>query len=257
MSFPINDGSRPSKLELGRRLSGELPMQNTPEEAAFSEQVARPGLAPFDWEILSKAAARVPEEDPLVALPKTAELPDTREAALAESWWQKLRLAWLVPVLVAAMALFFVLPQGTGPGIKGDNVDIDFMLQRDGEMMPGTDAELFQAGDRLQFSYRAPGHSDLVLVGVDGTGALNVYYPQTGELPHPIVPGERHFLEGSIELDAAPGPEVFVAVFVSGSVQEARELVRDTYEQGGHAALEGMVDMPGIDVVRIDKEEAR
>lgn len=255
MSFPINDGSRPSKLELGRRHTGELPLQGSAEEAAFSEQIAAPGLAAFDWEILSKAAARVPDEDPLMALPRS-ELPErAAPEAPVQAWWRRLKLAWVVPILVAAVALVSVLPERHHAGVKGV-VDLDFMLQRDGQMMPGTDAELFHAGDRLQFSYRAPGYEDLVLVGVDGTGLATVYYPQTGELPHPIVPGERHFLEGSIELDDAPGPEVFVAVFGSGSVGEARDLALDAYEEDGVLGLEQLVELPGVDVVRIDKEEA-
>ncbi len=257
MSFPINDGSRPSKLELGRRHTGEVPKQGSPEEAAFAEQIAAPGLAPFDWEVLSKAAARVPEQDPLMLLGRSGLPQRAAPEAPVQSWWRRLKLAWVVPVLVACLALVVVVPRlGGGPGVKGGGVDLDFMLQRDGQMMPGTDAELFHPGDRLQFSYRAPGYEDLVLVGVDGTGELSVYYPRAGELPYPIVPGERHFLDGSIVLDEAPGPEIFVAVFGSGGVSEARELVEDAFERDGLPALEQLAELPGVDVVRIDKEEA-
>ncbi|HJN75423.1 MAG TPA: hypothetical protein QGF58_15955 [Myxococcota bacterium] len=241
MIFDVNDGSRPSQLELARRMVGELPAQGIEAERAFAEAVALSAVAlePFDFEILSKAAARMAEEPRMESPREEARRP----------WW---RAWWLVPTLAAALAvLIFVIPRDYA-GVKGDP-DLDFVVLVDGELRPGTEGALLSEGDRLQFSYYAPGLSDLVLLSIDGDGVLSVYYPGEGDVPHPIIPGERHFLERSIQLDGASGPEVFVAVFGSGSVEEAAELVEEAYATGSHDAVGDLKDLPGVDTIRVEK----
>lgn len=251
MTFPfseqgLNDGTRPDRWELGQQLTGEL--ARTSEAEAFGREVeaASAGLAEFDWEILSKAAHRAAADEERT----TERLPDVDEPAVP--WWRRW---WLVPALAAALMLIVVvIPDEGYRGAKGD-ADIDFMVLRDGQVQPGDETELFRRGDRLQFSYRTTGLSDLVLVSIDGDGVLSVYYPTDGGEPLAIVPGERHFLEGSIELDGAPGPEVFVGVFGAGSVDEARELVLEAYATGEHDAVEQLRELPGVDTLRIEKSE--
>jgi len=72
MTFSPNDGSRPSRLELAQRYSGERPEEGGPEEAAYRREVeARAGGLPaFDWAILRAAAGRVPAPDPLLEPPR-------------------------------------------------------------------------------------------------------------------------------------------------------------------------------------------
>ncbi|MCP4805460.1 MAG: DUF4384 domain-containing protein [Proteobacteria bacterium] len=244
----LNDGSRPDRVELARRLTGELDRTDDPAEAALLAEVeaAAPGLAAFDWEILGKAANRLDADEERT----TERLPDLEEAPTP--WWRRW---WLVPALVAALMLVVVvIPDDPYRGAKGE-AEIDFMVMRDGTVQPGDETAVFHQGDRLQFSYRTTGLSDVVLVSVDGAGTLSVFYPQDGDQPLDIIPGERHFLEGSIELDGAPGPEVFVAVFGAGSVDEARELVRTAYGDGDHDAVEALGDLPGVDSLRIEKSE--
>jgi hypothetical protein len=52
-----------------------------------------------------------------------------------------------------------------------------------------------------------------------------------------IEPGD-HVLSGSVQLDDAPGPEVFVAAFDGASARELAELVATAFEAGGVEALQ-------------------
>ena len=64
------------------------------------------------------------------------------------------------------------------------------------------------------------------------------YFPDEGDQPVPVVPGERHLLEGSILLDDARGPETFVAFYGDTTAAEARESALAAWAEGG---LEGLV----------------
>lgn len=242
--FHENDGSRPSRLDLARQLTAELPREDSEFLAAFEAEIAESAkaLEPFDWEILTSAAERTVEEP-------RVEQEAPREGA---PWW---KAWWLVPALMACLLLILVVPGVIDQyaGVKGDQVDIDFMVLVDGEPRPGLDGATLAEGDRLQFSYYAPGLSDVVLLSIDGEGTLSIYYPASGDLPHAVTPGERHFLEGSIRLDGAAGPEVFVAVFGAGSVAEAVELVEEAYAAGSHEAVQALEDQPGVATIRIEK----
>lgn len=70
-----------------------------------------------------------------------------------------------------------------------------------------------QPGDRLRFelSVVRPGYA--AVIGIDGGGALAVYYPVGGQAPAPIDPRGGGVLPGAIELDDAPGDEQFVAIY--------------------------------------------
>ena len=230
-----------SRLQLGRMAAGEVEREASPALAAFEEEVAATTLPAFDWVALQAASHRIEEPAPEPEAPP---------------WWR----SWfrvLLPVAVAMLALVAIrMPEDAGThGTKG-HADLDFFVEVDGAVRPGIEGETLTPGDRVQFTYRADGLDNLVLINVDGTGSLSVFYPEDpdGE-PMPVVPGGRQLLEGSFRLDDAPGPEVFVAVFGVGSVDEAVELVADTYDEGGHDALERLPETDdGIDVVRVEKQ---
>lgn len=244
MSIDFNDGGRPSRLELGRRLTGELPGDGSLELAAYAEEIeaARAAMPGFDMAILRARAARLDEEGPRPA-----------PAPRARRWWEAL-LAGLAPALVAAMALLSLKAPTEGVRAKGE-ADLDFFVLQDGEVRPGLDGEELRAGDRVQFTYRAGGAESLVLAGVDGEGAVSLYYPERGDRPVPVEPYGRRVLEGSLVLDDAAGPEVFVAVFGAAHVDEALELVEDTYdEEGWPGLLRWAREDPDVDAVRVEKE---
>jgi len=88
-------------------------------------------------------------------------------------------------------------------------VDLSFYVMQEGSVHPGVEGEVLREGDRIQFTYLAAGHESVVLLSIDGDGVVTVFYPEVGEDPEPVVPDGPRVLEGSIELDDAPGPEVF------------------------------------------------
>lgn len=248
--FEINEGDRPSRLELARQLTGELERVPSPALDALQAQVDQPGLAPFDWEILSSAAHREAQD----------QAPPVQDAPKRSLWrW----IGLLTPAALVLGALVLALPQPATldivpmvdrPGLKGPEVDLDFLVAEGERFRPGIPGETLVAGDRIQLSYKAAGLNNLVLVGVDGTGEISVYYPAQGDVPEPIIPGERHMLEGSLILDSAPGPEVFVAAFGAGSVAEVQEFVTDTFASGGHDGVQALDSVFGVDTLRVEKE---
>ena len=245
----INEGDRPSRLELGRQLTGELPQTFAGDERldAFARAIeaSRPALPAFDLEVLRAAAERLEDDDRQPVAPTPAE---------KKPWWRAWTLA-LVPLAAAALALFMVqLPDPSNNRTKGD-ADLDFFVLQDGEARPGVDGERVRPGDRVQFSYRAEGPDTLVIIGVDGAGTVTVFYPDRGDRPEAIEPFGRRVLEGSIELDDAPGPEVFVGVFGVEDVEEALTLVETAYDSDGWSGLTALArDDADIDLVRVEKE---
>ncbi len=244
--FDVNDGSRPSALELARQATGEAPRVESEALAAFEEKLAtaRKSLPDFDYQVLRAASHRVVEE--------TAEVP----RAARRPWWRQ----WFVaPAMVAALGVLLVLPSSIvdSPGVrdKGGQTDLGYYLWRSGRVLPGIPNQPLKAGDRVQFTYRADHHDTMVLIGVDGDGVTTVFYPEDGDEPVRVLPTGRRVLEGSIKLDDAPGPESFVAVFGPGSVEAAMELVSQTYETGGHEALHALAEEdPAVSVLMVRKK---
>jgi hypothetical protein len=258
----VNDGSRPSRLDLDRRVTGEVGSEQAAriEAAAGPARIAahaggieasRARIEPFDAEILRKRAFRCEEEDGAVAARRERDARPTR----ARSWWQR----WL-PAAVGAAALAVLLlnvqpPPGPGQGHrpKGEG-DIDFYLLRGDQVHPGSEGELHYAGDRVQFTYRTVGEDSLVLLSVDGRGELTVYFPAEGDRPMAIVPGERRVLDGSIQLDDAPDFELILAFFGARSVREVLEEVGAVRDSGGIEGLRALArDAPDVDAIYLRK----
>ena len=259
----INTGSRPSRLALARHATGEARLPDAlvaqPDAAAFlaSLEAERARVEPFDFEVLRARSERLGDEAP----PTSATAP----------WWRRTWFA--APVLALAAALFAVrapdpaarppadatdaaasTPPESGPNRLKGEADLGFYVLRGDRVYPGDPSETFRAGDRLQFTYRGP-YSSLVLLSVDGDGRLTVFYPEAGERGVPLVPGDRHVLDGSIVLDDAPGPEVFLGFFGDGwTVSRAREAALAAYASGGAAALVALADEPSVSAVPLERE---
>ncbi len=233
MPFEINDGSRPSRLELNQRATGEQ-RGPVPADHAAALAAARQMTPAFDWEILSSHAHRLSDAPP--------------QPRPARRWWV------LAPLLALALALLVIVPQQPTERARGHSFIETFVLH-DGVGAPLQPHTRLTEGDQVQFAYSASGQGDsLVLLSIDGDDTLTVFWPDTGDAPLPIEPG-THLLTDSIRLDGSQGPEVFVALFGFESVWEAEALVREAYAADGPAGLLRLADQdPAIDAVLIEKE---
>lgn len=246
MTFDINDGSRPSKLELARRATGEVEGE-VPADFQQALDEAKAKVAPFDWEILSKQAARLEEE--------AERKEQARSGALRRPW-----LRSLIPILAAALAIIVIAPMGAKntTRTKGGAFlipDVSYHVMRGDEVYAGDRMQTLRQGDRVQFTIDPAGHTGLVLLSIDGNAKLSVYYPVSGQTPLEVNPKRPQQLPQSIELDDAPGPEVFVAFFDVGSVEEARKLAFEAHAKDG---VEGLRDLArerdDIEVTVVEKE---
>jgi hypothetical protein len=233
----INPGTRPSRLELGRHATGEVDLGIGPNPYLDALNAERARVEPFDFEILRARAERIADPAP------------TRPTV---PWWRRMQL--FVPVLALAAAALVFTPKDVVNRIKGD-ADLGFYLLRGDEVLPGAPDAVFHEGDRIQFSYRAP-YSSLILVSIDGDGFLTRYYPESGEVGVAIIPGSRHLLDGSVVLDDAPGPEVFIGFFGEDwTVSDAKTVALDAWQDGGLDALIALgEDDPTITTLPLEKE---
>ena len=269
MNPRINDGTRPSHLDLGRDRVGEKALS---EEAralessrSWDARVEKGQPLPLDVQSLRAFAATMHDEPANTAVGFEHALPSgpsppglnrglDRKLARPGGFRRWVGLSAVAMAAAAALVFAFRPPALDSPNrIKGE-AELDFVVLRDGQPVPGSPDQPVHPGDMIQFTYR--GSSDqLVLVGVDGSGAVIAYYPDEGDVPVSVIPGERHLLEGSILLDDAPGPEVFVAYFGEARVSEVKTLVSDEFIAGGVAAVRALdVARPDIAILVLDKE---
>lgn len=223
----LNDGHRPSLLAADLHLSGELVsddvatwLSETPEGQAHAEAVrtAKERLGPPDIAALRERAA--------TGAPKPAN--NHRYFAVALALAAALLLA-LAPTLLSSPTTI----DPTYVGVRGQALTIHHL--QDGSLRPYDDRELAE-GDVLGFQVDPGLHSGVVLLSVDGDGVVSVYYPEHGDTPEKLSgPGP---LPGSVVLDGAPGPEVFVALF-DLDVPAARDGATEAWQAGG---VEGLVD---------------
>jgi hypothetical protein len=219
----LNDGQRPSHLELDRYATGEVQVEPRLDDASRRY-----------LEALAETKRTMPALD-IAAVRARAKALDTPPAA------NNTRYYWVVaPVLLAVAALLFALGlQGEDPGVRFRTSGDGFALfQRSGEHLVAYEAGTpLGQGDVVGFKVVADGHREVVVLSVDGTGTVTVFYPEPGDRPEPLVGDGFVPLPFTVKLDGAPGPEVFLAVFDKG-VSEARSEVERTFQAGGHTGLQ-------------------
>lgn len=150
-------------------------------------------------------------------LPRT--LPRLRERLEPQPhrrWWMLLAPA----LAVAASIATFVLVRPSGPtseplyGVKGGAV-LRVHARHGGAVFQAKDGERLSAGDALRFTVVPAGLPYLLVISVDGSGAVSVYHPASGTQSAALPDAGQAPVElpGSIVLDAAPGPERIWALF--------------------------------------------
>jgi hypothetical protein len=107
-----------------------------------------------------------------------------------------------------------LIPKGPAPSVGQPQLEI-FARRGNHVRAVGPGAEPLRAGDAIRFALRRPAQLAYVLVvAVDGAGAINLYYPdgatEAARLPEGVA---RLELPGSIVLDDSAGPERVFALF--------------------------------------------
>lgn len=241
----LNDGSRPSRLRVGQDLVGEAPLPPTEAAseaaAAWRAEVAASSPPAFDADRLRNLAAKLPEQE----LAGGTVVPLFRRVA---------PIAALCFAMAAALLFLVRPPPQTGHRSKGE-VTLGVRVLRNGTTLPEDLDIAVRSGDRLQFVYQPGASNSVVIVGVDGSGSVQTYWPDDGDAPVLVVPGEEHVLEGSILLDGAAGPEIFVAGFGAESAESIAEEVRAAFAAGGVDAVVALeAAHPGVAVLVLEKE---
>lgn len=130
------------------------------------------------------------------------------------------RRSWpLIPALVAALLAigWCSRPAPVAElGIKGA-ASWQVFANREGRVFAVHDGTTLAAGDRIRFAVIPAGARYLLVASIDGLGAATIYYPYDG-LQSAIIEGDRVEPAGSIELDAAPGPERIYALLSDGPI---------------------------------------
>jgi len=256
MNLNINEGDRPSLLELGRLASHEL----SDDEAAALDarlganerdvldqiEAARQRVRPFDAASLrQRATALVPAA------------PDTPEPANRSG-----RGLWMALFAVAAAVLLGVVltvqPGAPPPADitfrSGDAMQL-YVLDGD-HLLPWNDEALTE-GDVVGFKVNATGSRSVVLLSVDHTGHIEVYWPEDGRGSEPLLGGGMVALQGTLVLDDHQGSEAFVAVFDTRADTAVAQAER-AFADGGLAGIEQWAaDTAGVDAVAVPRGEVR
>ncbi len=231
----LNDGSRPSRVRLARVLTGEERLKPGESEAALEAFAAEVAAAPppaFDLADLRVRATALSEAEMQAALAR----PTPRPEGVIVPLFRRVAPGLVSALAIAAAALFFLRPPASeGVRIKGE-AHLGFDVSRGSQAFPGAPDTVVQAGDRIRFHYGSGGAETLVIVGVDATGTVQTYWPDEGDAPVGIEPGD-HVLAGSVQLDDAPGPEVFVAVFDGTPADVVADVVAAAWSEGGVEAV--------------------
>ena len=234
MDLNVNEGTRPSKLELGRYAAGELSAEERADLEARLDDEARAWL-----DEVSAAADSLPAFDPTALRARTAT-----ESAPAQPAPANNRAFFGVFLLLAAAVVGMVLlgmpgitPESDIPTIRarGTESGLEVHLFDGGALRPW-EGEAVGEGDQLGFKVQGTGHEGVVLLSIDGSGQVNVFWPESGNRPEPLSGDGLVPLPGSLTLDGAPGPEVFLAVYDQTAAEAAAYAAR-TWQSGGPEAL--------------------
>jgi hypothetical protein len=255
-----NDGTRPSKLELDRYATGELYASEAVALEARLDDRARAHL-----DAVAAARSQVPAFDAAALRARATALPASATGSPGpnplpandnRSW-----LAGIGLLLAAALALFVVL-QVWGPTGGPDAPDTVRFRTGDAlsvHQLQGRRLFAYEAGtpigegDVLGFRVNATGRRGVVLLSVDGNGTVSVFFPAAGSEPEPLDGDGFVALDGTVTLDGAPGPEVFVAVF-DKPVDQAKDEVQRAFQSGGHPGLVAWASgAEGVDAVEVTR----
>jgi len=165
-------------------------------------------------------------------------------------------------IAMAAVALFFVGPQDSGPDVlsKGrpgthspvDAPELRIFRADDGELTPG---DVANTGDVLGFRYHAQGRDFGALLSIDGTGIVTLHMPKAVDDSLDLEEG-LVTVDLGYELDDAPGFERFFLVlsetpFNLNAVMVAADHLASEDAKTGQLELDAQLEV--VDFV-VDKD---
>jgi hypothetical protein len=184
-------------------------------------------------------------------------------------------LRWLiaVPVAAGAAAIAIVLwgggPDGTGPADEGAGLvpgigdrgaddavrkkgstsaqagdaalALGFYVSRGGVESVGRPGERLGPGDRIQLWYDGPGAPEFALVGVDGRGAVSLYFSSRDGQGRALAAGRGLPLGSAIELDDAKGVERFFLCAGPAAAEPG------AVERAARSLVEGKADLSAVE----------
>jgi len=189
----------------------------------------------------------------LKTLPPEQVAREVRARLAEDAWRRRRRRAVLVPILVAAAAVFAfqgepeqVLGDYPEEGVRLKGLEPSLRVYRNAtpdplELGNGSHAA---AGDVLQLGYIAAGETYGVIVSQDGRGVLTEHF--RGDLE----PGGEIRLDHAYELDDAPSHETFY--FLSSRRAISQE---ETERVIGLGSADAQQDV-SVYVLRLEKEES-
>lgn len=135
----------------------------------------------------------------------------------ARPWWRRVWLPGAGLALAAAAAAVLLLARPTveppppTTRVKAA-VGLSFHVRAGDTVRDGQPGAVLHPGDAIQLRYSTPAHRHLVVVSLDGRGAVTPFYDDAGR-SLAIEPGAARLLEGSVVLDDALGTERVVGCF--------------------------------------------
>lgn len=236
-----NEGQRHSRFHLDRYLTGEL---SADDAAAVATHLTEADEAHFD--AVRQARAQLPPFD-AHQIRSRAQRPANNTA-----WYRAVgAVAALAALVLIGLRLSQPAPADNWVQFRGAGLYVYTVAN--GEPVP-YGGEPLGEGDTLAFQVTPRDHEGVVLLSIDGTGTLTVFFPAEGDAPVPLPPnGPRTPLPTTVVLDGAPGPEVFVAVF-DHSVAEAEAYAAERYREGGADGLLAWADeRDDVDAVEVER----
>jgi len=208
---------------LGRLAAGE---PDAPELAAAAAHVeacptCRARLSDLDAERRAFLALH-----PTPAFLATLE---TRRASRRSPW---ARLRWplaasALALAAAALLVVALLPAAPPETRLKSGYDLSFHVRSGDRVALGQPGARLHPGDAIQLRYSAPRAAHLVVISLDGAGAVTAYYDADGRAL-PVDPGVAVLLDGSIVLDATLGPERVIGCFSEAPLTTAAVLAAGT-----------------------------
>ncbi len=215
-------GIRPSRLQLDRLATGELPEGSLalgPAERAHLEE-------------LEALSATLPPVDVAAIRARAVRLNAPANRSLGR-WF-----AGLAAAAVVALAIWPTTPPSTTPIAFRGGATLDARRVGENALVP-YHGEGLKPGDPVVFSVHPANHSAVVVLAIDGRGEVSVAWPEAGEDHQTLSnPHAATSLPGSLALDDAAGDELIVAVFGDDlTIEEAKDAISGPLESGGLEAV--------------------